>query len=1283
MDQNISGEIKLLQASIKGSNEAFEKLVCKYQSLVCAITYSATGDIEKSEELAQETFVRAWKNLAQLKDQSRFKNWLCSIAKSAIKNYFRNRKRDIIHKAGVITHVEEISIPAADPAHNLIAKEQQVVVDQALQVIPESYRQPLVLFYRQERSISQVAEQLELSEDNVRTRLSRGRKMLKEQVVKMVENSLSNTAPGKAFTVAVMASVAGLALKGTTAAAATVTTNGVSAASSAGGSITTIISGVTAKIIIAAAVAVIAVGGAITYKALNNNETVVGAVSSTKVLQEEVEVTEQQIAAKSLVGKDDSKVADAGGKLQQGQVSSISKTAINTTHGAGFSDADVVEDFNGSIITVKVIEKETGVPIPNARISTYPSIEENPMADEQGIYVVKIPKGGTTSINLFAQPRGYVWQSFSCGEGRFIDYFPKEVVFALDYGTVVGGIVQDPNGNPIAGAEVSFGYTKGMNDDKPGIDLRFRQKTKADGRWECISAPNDLSMCSASARHRQYASASAVKNEKEFSTQLRDQTYVLRLNQGFSISGTVADELGNPINGARIQLGEWYGQSGDAWRNYTDRNGYYEFTNRNNGRTYATVTASGFAPELKIVRIQDESTVVDFVLTEGSPVYGRVLDTAGNGVAGARVGADDWCYTVPNSIRSLDWNMQTDNEGRFVWAHAPEEIVQFAISKKGFMTFETPDVTPSDTEYEFVVYDKLRVSGQVIDAVSKEPITEFIFKRYEGGYVSQPNRIVDAAGKFSTAIERQGEKYTIVFDAEGYAPTKSRVISLGEQDVNLVVEMAADSGIDGVLVDANGMPLGGVGVIIPNNSLYLDDMKYIKSTLHSHNFTKTDANGFFHFDPVVNDNYIIVVIEDEGYVYMEKEDFPEDGIFVLQPYGRIVGDYYKGGEPVVNERIRVDYPDYHMIQTGNKFEMGNLSINYGVQTDGEGKFVFDKLIHGKVRILVDPYKYVEIKAGETKEVYLGGDGLTVSGQVLDPNGKPLNEEFGKCELVFQRIYDKSPIPEDQWPLPDNADAMRYDEFTDWFTEFGKSDEGRHWLAAMEEQYDNLTGRYSCKVDKNGYFERANVKSGMYLLKVSVRPWQDEYSRPIDFPKRIDYNGGYIAKASAVVVVPEFETYEEMTVPIDIGVLQCRRCPLKVGMQAPDFEIDKLKSDGNIRLSDYRGKKILVNFTNPVLQEIAPEKSAALAKVCEMAKSRNDVAIINVALEEMPWDYMREKMKHQCRLPGVYGVGHYYNSKIAFDYDIGSLPESVLISSKGKILFKGQPGQELLDIIFQP
>jgi RNA polymerase sigma-70 factor (ECF subfamily) len=68
----MENEVELLHKCLNGSNDAFGGIVAKYQSLVCAITYSATGDTALSEDMAQEVFVNAWKNLTQLKDLSKF-----------------------------------------------------------------------------------------------------------------------------------------------------------------------------------------------------------------------------------------------------------------------------------------------------------------------------------------------------------------------------------------------------------------------------------------------------------------------------------------------------------------------------------------------------------------------------------------------------------------------------------------------------------------------------------------------------------------------------------------------------------------------------------------------------------------------------------------------------------------------------------------------------------------------------------------------------------------------------------------------------------------------------------------------------------------------------------------------------------------------------------------------------------------------------------------------------------------------------------------------------------
>jgi len=264
MSEERANEIELLKASAKGDTAAFETIVRKYQSFVCAITYSATGDVEKSEELAQEALVSAWRDLARLKDLTKFRAWLSTIARNIIRNSFRGRKRDVAGKAALLELTQKTEATEPEPAKAAIAKEQQAVVGQALRQIPATYREVLVLFYRQEQSVREVAGQLGLSEEAVRTRLSRGRKMLKDQVAAMVETTISRTGPGKAFTTGVIASIAGIAAKGAVAAAAAQTSAAATTGISTG--VKALVGGIAGKLTASAGVLAIGIVAVMAYK---------------------------------------------------------------------------------------------------------------------------------------------------------------------------------------------------------------------------------------------------------------------------------------------------------------------------------------------------------------------------------------------------------------------------------------------------------------------------------------------------------------------------------------------------------------------------------------------------------------------------------------------------------------------------------------------------------------------------------------------------------------------------------------------------------------------------------------------------------------------------------------------------------------------------------------------------------------------------------------------------------------------------------------------------------
>jgi len=209
--QDTMTEIELLRASLAGSKDAFGRIVERYQPLICAITYSATGDFGRSRQIAQETFIRAYKSLAQLKDLEKFRAYLCRIARNLVDKSIRQQRFDVIRDAHPLEDAAASKSPEPDPSEIAVSKEHQALVWQAIEGIPEQCREPIVLYYRHRRSIAQVAADLELSHDAVKQRLLRGRKLLSTEIASLVEDVLTKTAPGKPFTVAVVAALPALA----------------------------------------------------------------------------------------------------------------------------------------------------------------------------------------------------------------------------------------------------------------------------------------------------------------------------------------------------------------------------------------------------------------------------------------------------------------------------------------------------------------------------------------------------------------------------------------------------------------------------------------------------------------------------------------------------------------------------------------------------------------------------------------------------------------------------------------------------------------------------------------------------------------------------------------------------------------------------------------------------------------------------------------------------------------------------------------------------------------
>ncbi len=200
-------DAELVSRTLAGDRDAFNRIVSRYQILICSLAYSRIGHLGQSEDVAQETFITAWKHLRLLRQPEKLRAWLCGIVHNRAKKCLQHEIRNPVHRAELLETIEEAPALIALPSEETVTHEEEALLWRALEKIPQLYREPMILFYREHQSIENVAAEMDLSEDAVKQRLARGRKMLHEQVESFVARTLSKTTPTSAFSGAVLAAL--------------------------------------------------------------------------------------------------------------------------------------------------------------------------------------------------------------------------------------------------------------------------------------------------------------------------------------------------------------------------------------------------------------------------------------------------------------------------------------------------------------------------------------------------------------------------------------------------------------------------------------------------------------------------------------------------------------------------------------------------------------------------------------------------------------------------------------------------------------------------------------------------------------------------------------------------------------------------------------------------------------------------------------------------------------------------------------------------------------------
>ncbi|MGD8629060.1 MAG: sigma-70 family RNA polymerase sigma factor [bacterium] len=180
-----SDEQLMLKAG-QGDRNAFDELVRRYSSRMVNVAYQVLGDRELAEDVAQETFLRAYKSAARYRQISKFSTWLYTIALNLCRNELRRRKFKTYSLEGMAERDEESKVRVdirderTQPDLDMERKEAGDLVRQAVEKLPEKFKTPLVLRDIQELTYEEISEILDLPEGTVKSRINRGRLRVKE-----------------------------------------------------------------------------------------------------------------------------------------------------------------------------------------------------------------------------------------------------------------------------------------------------------------------------------------------------------------------------------------------------------------------------------------------------------------------------------------------------------------------------------------------------------------------------------------------------------------------------------------------------------------------------------------------------------------------------------------------------------------------------------------------------------------------------------------------------------------------------------------------------------------------------------------------------------------------------------------------------------------------------------------------------------------------------------------------------------------------------------------------
>ena len=186
LDIKKSTDFELIKQCLNGGNAGdlcFEELVVRYKNLIYSIVLRMTNEREEANDLAQDIFVKIYKNLAQYYPEFKFSTWVIHIATNHVIDYRRKKKHELVPLDSISEADGVCNVPANSPEIAYLRKEESEKLTQVINNLPDMYKIPIVLYHQQGLSYQEISDITDEPLSRVKNRIFRARKMMRDSLM--------------------------------------------------------------------------------------------------------------------------------------------------------------------------------------------------------------------------------------------------------------------------------------------------------------------------------------------------------------------------------------------------------------------------------------------------------------------------------------------------------------------------------------------------------------------------------------------------------------------------------------------------------------------------------------------------------------------------------------------------------------------------------------------------------------------------------------------------------------------------------------------------------------------------------------------------------------------------------------------------------------------------------------------------------------------------------------------------------------------------------------------